>query len=1405
MKKRIQNMLIIILLLASQFNSIIVNATSTSVNVTSTDAVVLYDKETLKQHVGAQFSRLRNACDELTDSDTTQANMLLHLAKIEEFGLYLWIAEQEYPAGSGTALISDDLLTYYKTSYNMCCLKFNTKYGEVNKELYDQLGVNENKLYAELGKNPVVEYKENTFSYIPQYLLNEYTLIKQNTSVNRYNNESIYKCIYELYAVAKRLNTEFIQMGLINITQTFNDGIEERSIEDFYTNLEQKFGELIEKGATLTEVSGQKNQSITVDLEQKPAENFSNITYDEDGGYYTKPDTVDLSAAYLALFSASSVYTPFQSYAGSEEFLSAVRTLVPDTSTADDLVSLYNDTKNKRKPLYKRSVDANGNPIGTASIVTIEDFLKIIEEEIPTAFVTISGELDLDTKSATWVYKTEKGSSSGTEITSLEQLEDVIQNAQTTISPTTEAGDSDGTDDSSSVTTINTEIEDTNGNFSVIVKDYNTLQAYEEITETSQMTEPVLFVNNTICRAKDNFTFALLKNILNNTATLSHIKHQDTRYVYLNAYGDLVLDDNLVIFPGAANPAYYTESSEYPTYSVAFMNNYPSIIEQSEFAIMNKKHIGDYVIKSTQEGIELLEIVAVDSVVDSKLTAPALTFNFSTESTWKTNLTATMKVHKTKEGSICILNKENIVNGSSLLFPYTVSTDEEYNTAQAIVNNFYNYLMRNVDTDEELNQKKLNDSYLLDNVIMTGLDGTEMVEVYTNYTLTQYEKFEESSYERFNNSILNIIKSLEEKLGNTKGVISLQNAFNVEYLGTIMNWLRENIILIIVVIAIFVIICFVRNAIDVIKMSAMVAFVVGTIYLFIMLAPSLLTYGFNFFTNLTSEKLAYEIVALKTEKDSFKDSTTKYVTKEGITSASTASLTLYRFDENELDTMADELGINLSEVSGGKVHLLNEQSGVFVQNDSIKMNVDTLFRTLVIAGEFKTNNSITSYEFTSYKTQSNNLDYYTPYYQIVDNFIDKLNTMISVFKMVPSKTSYSQQVYKDNFAVYSYTNSPMFLTPGEYSYSLDSKYYAETEEDEKIREEYYSYNEELVQQIEAASGENKDWLGISSIFVDVSNGTHSAEYQKTLWAKAMQAAGYYNDDWSINEEVMAELVYYINLQTKKFIIDIEPLIGEISDDVMIKLISLRALTALNQRVSEFKNMTYPLYINFDEINLRDVLTVIFVDGYSSMFDDEASVCDYVIQRHGWFNLIVLAIIIVVAFIFTALMNYMLPIVYISFMFLLIFKFANYKDLKPLIKGFIKMFGIMFLDYSIFVSVMCLIGNLKGNVVGLWLALAVTLLCMWIFGLLLMALFTEFTNLGNTAVTVKVSNLLNKLNPNFSSAKSLNVASMNIGNQDNGQSDFELNDFDVYADDANIDDIYSFINSEQFSFTEEDLK
>ena len=81
--------------------------------------------------------------------------------------------------------------------------------------------------------------------------------------------------------------------------------------------------------------------------------------------------------------------------------------------------------------------------------------------------------------------------------------------------------------------------------------------SYDEVTDENIMTQPVLFYGTDYERAVDNTTSMLLRNILKNASALSIIKSKSSRFLYMNCYGDIVTDDNLVILPGASNPLLY--------------------------------------------------------------------------------------------------------------------------------------------------------------------------------------------------------------------------------------------------------------------------------------------------------------------------------------------------------------------------------------------------------------------------------------------------------------------------------------------------------------------------------------------------------------------------------------------------------------------------------------------------------------------------------------------------------------------------------------------------------------------------------------------------------------------------------------------------------------------------------
>lgn len=111
-----------------------------------------------------------------------------------------------------------------------------------------------------------------------------------------------------------------------------------------------------------------------------------------------------LKGAYFAILAASGTYLPLQSYAGNDTFTKSLIKLTKNETTAKNLVNLYNNTKDYRKPLYKRSIDSNGNPTGTAKLLTVSEFFKDIEEGNSGALVAIQGKFRFSTEGNAWVY-----------------------------------------------------------------------------------------------------------------------------------------------------------------------------------------------------------------------------------------------------------------------------------------------------------------------------------------------------------------------------------------------------------------------------------------------------------------------------------------------------------------------------------------------------------------------------------------------------------------------------------------------------------------------------------------------------------------------------------------------------------------------------------------------------------------------------------------------------------------------------------------------------------------------------------------------------------------------------------------------------------------------------------------
>lgn len=1269
---------------------------------------------------------------------------------------------------------------------------------------------------------------------------------------------------------------------------------------------------------------------LATDTTKKPMENLANVTYNADSDTYTVPKDVELSASFEAFFAASAAYVPFVSYSGSQEFQSIVTSLCSDATTAADLLTLYNDNKNIRKPLYKRELDANGDPTGVATLVTVDDFINIIQEGQSYAFCTIKGELVKDKDTGAWVYRTKKNSAEYQKLEDLnldlsyndlgntdgvwfEKLADsfkplvvqaaqfeeqpdleevpsggstLLENAQATVSakqtatPTPESSKTDGTatptpessqtdettgssatptpaeegTQDNSNTTVNSEVSSatstatasgtattSDDGVKISVDAYNKLPAYQEITDESAMTDPVLMTSSTIYRAVDNMTYMLLYNVLKSTVTTDLIIHSSTRYLYLNAFGDIVMDDNLVIVPAAANPLYYKADSEYPLATAAFQNSYPALNVGISFKAGSEHDIDKYVLMENDEGDEaapyvIAKIVSSTKVEKTKLRCRDLTAYMTTEFSARSEKIAVMKKQFYFSMGMTVIPCPNISINKTKVFPYYPITDVSKSAAKAIARSMFINLALDQDTNETKNNKTLNDNYILNYVIKSALDGTEMVDSYTSDIMMQYDEYEENSFERFSNSIVDLTETVENSMSYERGVLSLQNPYTVKYVGFIYNWVRDNIFYVIVLIVVFIVLCYVRNSVDLLKLGVLVAFNVGLTAAFIYYLPNLTTYAFNFLTNNISQNMAYEILAIKSELLSNEGNSTSYVYPDGRSEKSTTSITLHKYTRSELQEFLNGYSTDSDTLTGGKLYVIDSETGLYIENDCLKMNVDKIFANLKIKGGYgikslsSTANEAASavgtsttdgasYTIAAYKTVSDNLDYYTPFYEFVDGFILKLNKMCSVCSTVPSQIVYSDGTVKDSFAVYSYLNSPMFVTPGQYTNDLDKldmesvqlsldDVTTESADENDFSldsssvsaEAYYKSFSEYAEALKLAFGSSKDWLGISPILLEVADTSETAnKLRSTVWAQTMRENGYYYEDWTCNQYKIAELVAYVNKETKKFAIEIDPLLKSVSDDVLIKLICLRALTAFNQEIMTKDAIAYPLFVNYDEITIHDVLTALIVTDIPTFSAVNQSLADYVKNDSGWFMVVVLALTILLMFSFVLLINVTIPLLCMVFTLMLIFKLSNYLDSRSLIHGFCKVIGLLAVDFTLFSTGISLVSSFEGGVITLVSLISLVSVCTLLYKFVLSAVFSNFSDLGNIAVTAKLKDFAGKLG-GFKPLKNLSAQNLITGENREDSSDF-ADDFSTYLDGADIDQMY--LGNDYVNYWEDD--
>lgn len=640
--------------------------------------------------------------------------------------------------------------------------------------------------------------------------------------------------------------------------------------------------------------------------------------------------------------------------------------------------------------------------------------------------------------------------------------------------------------------------------------------------------------------------------------------------------------------------------------------------------------------------------------------------------------------------------------------------------------------------------------YLIENYIAEALIGTQYSEQLAKNAINSYEDIVQDAPRRFEVFMTGITNDILSLLGRIDNILSMSSGYENKLFARIIQFIDVYYIFVLIIVIIIVAIRFLKNRLSMPYMILLFSVMIACFDLYTTWLPVYIPETYNFFVNDIVEDVSWKAIynAAENYTETYVDA--DRVSASGEPKPYTATITLYQLTSDDMETASDRLGVSVQQIKSGDIIFLDQAAGIFIEGNRIKMSLDSALANKTIRGLYKSqweelaleqNITLEPIEVADINENpyqlryTNNIDsldsYYIPYNEFIQSFIDNLNILSSVFNIQRSTFTYDANFSKDAFMVNSYIHSGLFLDPGNWETLKQN-----IVEDSLIGGNYSVDNIKNI--IESKYRFPDDWLGMSNWIL-----TPTDEMKETLWARTLQANGYYENNWTPTDK-MNDLISYVNTHTKNFIVNNVEQISYSSDENAIKLISLFATTALCDRASQFGSWLYPNYANSADMELEDVLYASMTtlkDSNMVVEDSLAATLNYV---YGILGLILLIIILIFSNIFLFILNYFIPILYLLLGFMVIFKLVVNDKVAVVIKGYTKVSIITLVLYFIFNCSLTIASSLGHHWFALILVALVSFLCCWFLAFTLLSVFTNITDLGNATLKanlLKASNTL----------------------------------------------------------------
>jgi len=625
-----------------------------------------------------------------------------------------------------------------------------------------------------------------------------------------------------------------------------------------------------------------------------------------------------------------------------------------------------------------------------------------------------------------------------------------------------------------------------------------------------------------------------------------------------------------------------------------------------------------------------------------------------------------------------------------------------------------------------------------------------------------YQSIVDDQYNRFMLGVRDLVSDVFNSLGHIDGVLAMKDGYSSNVFNGIMSFIQTFYVILVVMLLMLVAVKFLRGRYSFLFVAFLGLFTAAAFQVYAVWMPTAVPAMYNLFVNDIVEDITWSAVTVKAEQydETYKDAN-RVDAMTGEPRPYTATITLYKMTQGEMEDVAAHTGTDIKQIRAGKPVWLDRDAGIFAQGDTIKMSIDTLLANNTMRGLYQT--QWAEIAVTTETTEGSEVapvdvqadgnpyiikltnpyvsmeSYYTPFCQFERSFMVNLNNFANIFRIQRASYSYGDGVFKDAFLFNSFTNSGIFLDPN-----------SETTNDtlmqnvnvEDITGDYMPDVQDIITQCHVYMDPFEDWLNLRSVFSHPSQAM-----QESLWGRMMLRQGYYGPGWEMDEyqeEKVSKLIYYINNMTKQFVVRNQDQLNFCSDENAIKLVTLYATTCFTHEVSQFGYWLYPNYINSSDLELRDVLYGAMTSIKDRNVALNSDMVNVVMMHLGLPGLLMLFLILIFSVVFIFVITYLIPILYAMFGALLLFKLGGADSNLGVIKGYIKVTGVTVVLYCVFSFGLRVVKWGGYQWYGYLACVIISALCVYFLGYVVFSVVKNPLELGNDVLMSNLFGALDKL-------------------------------------------------------------